>query len=181
MKDFVYIFCQKFGFYDVEDEYHFLFSCTLYANLRSTILGNITPNHQNFIRIMTTDNEQIINKISNFVYCALKLRKESLSSVKKETSRVFWKLWYINMYCVFQIVKWHMTKYIVLWYCRPMAMNTWNKLIIIINKKMQHICWVTYSIALSYQFQNTTILVNLLNIILYEFIESRVYWHTIKL
>ena len=74
--------CQKFGFYDVEDDYHFLFSCTLYANLRSTILGNITPNHQNFIRIMTTDNEQIINyKISKFVYCAFKLRKESLSSV----------------------------------------------------------------------------------------------------
>ena len=62
-------------------EYHFLFSCTLNANLRSTILGNMTPNHQNFIRIMTTDNEQIINKISNFEYCAFKLRKESLSSV----------------------------------------------------------------------------------------------------
>ena len=29
------------------------------------------------------------------------------------------------------------------------------------NKKMQHSCGVTYSIALSYQFQNTTILVNL--------------------
>ena len=52
------IFCQKIGFYDVEDEYHFIFSCTLYANLRSTILGNITPNHQNLIRIMTTDKEQ---------------------------------------------------------------------------------------------------------------------------
>ena len=29
------------------------------------------------------------------------------------------------------------------------------------NKKMQHSCGVTYSIALSYQFQNTTILSNL--------------------
>ena len=29
------------------------------------------------------------------------------------------------------------------------------------NKKMQHSCGDTYSIALSYQFQNTTILVNL--------------------
>ena len=29
------------------------------------------------------------------------------------------------------------------------------------NKKMQHSCGVTYSIALSYQFQITTILVNL--------------------
>ena len=29
------------------------------------------------------------------------------------------------------------------------------------NKKMQHSCGVTHSIALSYQFQNTTILVNL--------------------
>ena len=29
------------------------------------------------------------------------------------------------------------------------------------NKKMQHSCGVTYSIALSYLFQNTTILVNL--------------------
>ena len=31
----------------------------------------------------------------------------------------------------------------------------------ICNKKMQHSCGVTHSIALSYQFQNTTILVNL--------------------
>ena len=56
---------------------------------------------------------------------------------------------------------------------------------------MQHSCGVTYSIALSYQFQNTTIMVNLepisitLNIILYEFIESRVgylwaYYQTIS-
>ena len=29
------------------------------------------------------------------------------------------------------------------------------------NKKMQHSCGVTYSIASSYQFQNTTILVNI--------------------
>ena len=59
------------------------------------------------------------------------------------------------------------------------------------NKKMQHSCGVTYSIALSYQFQNTTILVKLepisitLNIILYEFMESRVgyiwaYYQTIS-
>ena len=32
---------------------------------------------------------------------------------------------------------------------------------VIPNKKMQHSCGVTYSIALSYHFQNTTILVNL--------------------
>ena len=37
------------------------------------------------------------------------------------------------------------------------------------NKKMQHSCVVTYSIALSYQFQNTTISITL-NIIIYEFI-----------
>ena len=30
-----------------------------------------------------------------------------------------------------------------------------------LNKKMQHSCGVTHSIALSYPFQNTTILVNL--------------------
>ena len=33
--------------------------------------------------------------------------------------------------------------------------------VLLLNKKMQHSCGVTYSIALSYQFQNTTILVNL--------------------
>ena len=50
---------------------------------------------------------------------------------------------------------------------------------------MQHSCGVTYSIALSYQFQNTTIFGKpisiTLNIISYEFIESRVYGHNIKL
>ena len=34
----------------------------MYAKLRSTILGDITPNHQHFIRIMSTDNEQIIKR-----------------------------------------------------------------------------------------------------------------------
>ena len=41
---------------------------------------------------------------------------------------------------------------------------------------MQHSCVVTYSIALSYQFQNTTFGKPIsipLNIILYEFIEFR--------
>ena len=36
-----------------------------------------------------------------------------------------------------------------------------DNLSLIDNKKMQHSCGVTYSIALAYQFQNTTILVNL--------------------
>ena len=59
---------------NVEDEYHFLFLFTLYAKFRSTILGDITPNHHNFIRIMSTENEQIINKISEYVFCAINLR-----------------------------------------------------------------------------------------------------------
>ena len=53
------------------------------------------------------------------------------------------------------------------------------------NKKMHHSCGVTYSIALSYQFQKKHYFGKpisiTLNIILYEFIESRVYGHTIKL
>ena len=36
------------------------------------------------------------------------------------------------------------------------------------NKKMQHSCGVTHSIALSYQFQNTTILVNLFQLGLHQ-------------
>ena len=38
----------------------------------------------------------------------------------------------------------------------------------IFNKKMQHSCGVTHSIALSYQFQNTTILVNLVQLGLHQ-------------
>ena len=53
------------------------------------------------------------------------------------------------------------------------------------NKKMQHSCGVPYSIALSYQFQNNNYFCKpiaiTLNIILCEFIISRVYGHTIKL
>ena len=40
---------------------------------------------------------------------------------------------------------------------------------------MQHSCGVTYSIALSYQFQNTTILVNLYS--LFIGLTHRVYIH----
>ena len=58
-----------------------------------------------------------------------------------------------------------------------------------INKKMQHSCGVTHSIALSYQFQNRPYnyfgkpisIRPTLNIILYEVIKSRVYGHNIKL
>ena len=52
------------------------------------------------------------------------------------------------------------------------------------NKKMQHSCGVTYSIALSYQFQNFGKPIAItLNIILFEFNESRVdlCGHIIKL
>ena len=59
-------------------------------------------------------------------------------------------------------------------YMAPISMNgmiiLMDKLIIqfIHNKKMQHSCGVTHSIALSYQFQNTTILVNLFQLGLHQ-------------
>ena len=68
------MFCPKLGFYYVEDGYRFLSLSTLSANLRSTILANITPRHQNSFRILSIENEQIINEISKYVFCAFKLR-----------------------------------------------------------------------------------------------------------
>ena len=46
-----------------------------------TVLVETTTDHQDLIRIMSTDNEQIKIKISIYVFCAFKLRKKSLSSV----------------------------------------------------------------------------------------------------
>ena len=46
-----------------------------------TVLGETITNHQDLIRIMSTDNEQINIKISIYVFCAFKLREQSLSSV----------------------------------------------------------------------------------------------------
>ena len=45
------------------------------------VLGETTTDHQDLIRIMSTDNEQIKIKISIYVFCAFKLREQSLSSV----------------------------------------------------------------------------------------------------
>ena len=58
----------------LEDEFHFLFKCSLYNGLRER------SNMLKFKEIMSTSNPKLLNKLSKFTYLAFKIRKEHVRS-----------------------------------------------------------------------------------------------------
>ena len=62
----------------VEDEYHFLFICPLYSNLRSKYLPVMYHNNANihkFSSILSSESLYIMTGLSKFIYHAYKLRE----------------------------------------------------------------------------------------------------------
>ena len=63
----------------LEDEFHFLFECSLYNGLRESLLPKmyyLRPNMLKFKEIMSTSNPKLLNKLSKFTYLAFNIRKE---------------------------------------------------------------------------------------------------------
>ena len=63
----------------LEDEFHFLFECSLYNGLRESLLPRmyyLRPNMLKFKEIMSTSNPKLLNKLSKFTYLAFNIRKE---------------------------------------------------------------------------------------------------------
>ena len=72
------IFCQN---RDIEDEYHFVIVCPLYADLRKQFIKTYfykRPNVMKFIELLKTDNIYIIKNLAKFIYNAFLLRKSFL-------------------------------------------------------------------------------------------------------
>ena len=63
----------------LEDEFHFLFECSLYNGLGESLLLRmyyLRPNMLKSKEIMSTSNPKLLNKLSKFTYLAFYIRKE---------------------------------------------------------------------------------------------------------
>ena len=61
----------------VEDEYHVLFHCPAYKDIRNVYIGKETnvANVYNFVSVMTNKNIQDIVNLSHFIFNMFKIRK----------------------------------------------------------------------------------------------------------
>ena len=67
---------------EIEDEYHFLFSCSAYHDIRQTFLPAKfygVPNKHIFFILMASKCEQYIKSLASFVYYAFERRKQLLN------------------------------------------------------------------------------------------------------
>jgi hypothetical protein len=74
----VCIYCET----TIENKFHFMIECPLYAYLRSKYLPDFYfryPNIQNFYDLMSSENEEIIRNVSMYIYYYLKEREEFIS------------------------------------------------------------------------------------------------------
>ncbi len=72
----------KFCYLAVEDEYHVLFGCNLYNELRDRYIDDEykTPrNLYTFCNLLSTTNDACIVKLSQFVYHVFKMRKDRVT------------------------------------------------------------------------------------------------------
>jgi len=66
-------FCNK-----VEDEYHFLFECTIYSTIRETYLSRyyrVRPNMYKTVELLSSDKVKLLRNLAVYVYKAFELRQ----------------------------------------------------------------------------------------------------------
>ena len=71
--------CGKSNIFAVEDEFHVVFHCEAYNDIRHVQIDKKTLNCANgysFISLMKTDNADDIVKFANFISCLFKIRKQ---------------------------------------------------------------------------------------------------------
>ena len=72
-------YCQSIGIQIIEDEYHFLCKCPLYSNLRDRILPlMVKPTYFEFVTIMCSKEDVMINAVAKYVFLALIERSKLL-------------------------------------------------------------------------------------------------------
>ena len=64
----------------LEDEFHFLFECSLYNGLRESLLPRMYYLRPNVLKFkeMFTSNPKLLNKLSKFTYLAFNIIKEHI-------------------------------------------------------------------------------------------------------
>ena len=65
----------------LEDEYHFVLECTLYAEIRKVYISKYfwnRPNMYKFIELLCTDSKKMIKKLSMYTEKASRFRKENM-------------------------------------------------------------------------------------------------------
>lgn len=79
-REFRYCYiCYGKGKSVVETEYHFLFECEEYEGLRQDLLDvNILTNRNmySFNKIMSSNDDRVINRVAKFIFEAFKKRSE---------------------------------------------------------------------------------------------------------
>jgi hypothetical protein len=68
------LYCQK-----LEDEFHFLFECNLYNNIRKKFIPTYyytRPNMYKLIEYLSSDNPKLVKNLASFVYNAFKIHKQ---------------------------------------------------------------------------------------------------------
>ena len=71
-------YCESHGDTVIEDEYHFLLFCPLYADIRRQYLSQVTTTYsfENFVCIMSSSCKQTIVRLSQYIYQANKIRND---------------------------------------------------------------------------------------------------------
>ena len=62
---------------NIEDEFHFLFECCLYTDIRKKYVKKYywkNPNILKFIELLKTENKSIIKNVSMFIHKAFEIR-----------------------------------------------------------------------------------------------------------
>ena len=76
--------CHLYSNGDIEDEYHFVFICSIYKELRAKYFSAYyrrNPSVAKFIELMNSDNSKTIQGLSCYVYHAFELRKTRLQNM----------------------------------------------------------------------------------------------------
>ena len=61
----------------IEDEYHFMSVCPLYAHLRATLLPNLVNDNSfnTFCSVMSSDKHSVNSSLSKYIYYAIDVHK----------------------------------------------------------------------------------------------------------
>ena len=71
--------CGRSNIFVVEDEFHVVFDCEAYNDIRCVYINKevlIRANEYSFISLMKTDNADDIVNFANFILCLFKVRKQ---------------------------------------------------------------------------------------------------------
>ena len=72
--DRICVFCDS---RDIEDQFHFIFKCHIYNNLRKRYISRYYwHNHRMFkmIGLLQSENQIVLNNLSCYINCAIKIR-----------------------------------------------------------------------------------------------------------